>query len=208
MSQGLPAPSGSMTGRRVAFLAVSFALPSWLISIIFHAGLLGGLATLTWTVSRQAPNQEFTVGIMLKKDTPQGQAFESQDSTYATYEESVNHPAQFLPDAELSSVAQALPRMPEVDLSAIGLAGSMLKGTGEMLAVPVISPPVKRNVFLNRATHGSLGSGCCARSQPWKLPWLARSAWIVAAFLMAASTLRWLRMMAASARSRARSGSP
>lgn len=117
-------------------MLAGFALPSWLISILVHAGLIGGLTTITWTVTQKLPEQPFTVGIMLKKDSPQGQVFESQDTTYTARESSATDPVKFLPDSEPSAVAQSLPKLPEVDLSSIGLSGSLLSGTGEMLSVP------------------------------------------------------------------------
>lgn len=129
------ASSQREAGKAIAVVA-GFALPSWLISIFVHAGLLGTLATVTWTVTSRMPEQQFTVGIMVKKDTPQGQAFESQDTTYTARPDPATETTKFLPDAEPTAVAQSLPPLPEVDLSAIGITGSMIKGTGDMLALP------------------------------------------------------------------------
>ena len=137
MSQELsPADSQPHARRAVAVLA-GFALPAWLISILAHAGLIGALATVTWTVASRMPEQQFTVGIMVKKDTPDGQAFESQDTTYVARQDAATESTKFLPEVEPAAVAESLPRLPEVgDLAAIGISGSMLQGTSDVLAVP------------------------------------------------------------------------
>jgi hypothetical protein len=122
-------------GKAVAVVA-GFALPAWLISVVLHAGLLGTLATLTWTVTSRLPEQQFTVGIMVKKDTSQGQAFESQDTTFTERRDEATDVLKFLPDAEPTAVADSLPPLPEVDLSSIGISGSMIKESGDVLAVP------------------------------------------------------------------------
>lgn len=94
------------------------------------------MATVTWTVTSQMPEQQFTVGIMVKKDTTQGQAFESQDTTYTARQDAATEMTKFLPDAAPNVVAESLPRVPEVDLSAIGISGSMLQGPSDVLAMP------------------------------------------------------------------------
>ncbi|MNH43170.1 hypothetical protein D3C72_1975520 [compost metagenome] len=62
----------------------------------------------------------------------------------------------------------------------------------------MISPPVKRNVFLNSFTQSALLRGWCASSHAAKLPWLWRSCWITCALWIAASTFNRLRMMPGS----------
>ena len=61
-----------------------------------------------------------------------------------------------------------------------------------------ISPPVKRNVFLNNFTHSSLGLGWWAFSHFWNEPWFWLSRTMVFAFSIAAFIFRRLRIMPAS----------
>jgi hypothetical protein len=72
----------------------------------------------------------------------------------------------------------------------------------------VISPPVKRKVCLNSFTQAALSRGWWASIHCAKPPWLSRNCWMTRALWMAASTLSRLRMMPASASSRATSSSP
>jgi len=129
VGQNLPSTSGEL-------VVPKFLLPSWILSVLVHAGLVLLLTTVTWTVSRQRPDENFTVGIMVRKDTPEGQVFESQDTTYVAQQDPSAQSEKFLPDMEPAAVAQSLPKLPEVDLSAIGISGSMLSGPGDLLSVP------------------------------------------------------------------------
>ena len=117
-------------------MIAGFALPAWLISVLLHAGLIAALTTITWTVVRKNPDPQFTVGIMVKKDSPLGQDFESKDTTFVARDVAIPQMAKFLPDAEPMAIAQSLPGLPAADLSVIGLSGSIGKGTGGLLAVP------------------------------------------------------------------------
>jgi Ca-activated chloride channel family protein len=110
-----------------------FVVPSWVFSLLAHAVLLGSMATLTWTVTRQADQKEFTVGIMVRKDN--GEVYESRDQTYEARQDQTA-PSEFLPSDTPESVTQALPNLPEVDLATLGVSGSMLSGASDLIAPP------------------------------------------------------------------------
>ena len=135
MTRILSPASNEETDQRSVGSTAGFAAPAWLVSILAHFGLFAVLATLTWTVTQKAPEREFSVGIMVKKDTPDGQLFESQDNTYQTRTDSATE-NKFVPDAAPPEVTQLLPQLPKIELSTIGLSGSMLPGTGDKLVVP------------------------------------------------------------------------
>jgi hypothetical protein len=101
---------------------------------MLHAALIVAFALLSWRVSQRPADQTFTVGIMVKKDTPEGEVFENQDTTFSRREDPTRADMKFLPDAEATAAAAA--KLPDVDLSAIGVAGSPLASTGELVAVP------------------------------------------------------------------------
>jgi hypothetical protein len=125
-----------MKARTAVAVVAGFALPAWLVSIFVHSGLLGVLATVTWTVTNRLPDRQFTVGIMVKKNTAEGQQFESQDTTYVATKDAATENTKFLPETEPAAVEQSLPSLPDVDLASIGVSGSMISGTSDMLAVP------------------------------------------------------------------------
>ena len=135
MTRILSPASNKETGQRSDGPLAGFAAPAWLVSVLAHAGLLALLATLTWTVTQKAPEREFSVGIMVKKDTADGQLFESRDNTYQTRTDSAAE-NKFVPEATPTEVTQLLPQYPKVDISTIGLSGSMLPGTSDLLALP------------------------------------------------------------------------
>jgi hypothetical protein len=103
--------------------------------MLIHAGLLGGLATVTWTVSRAMPEKEYSVGIVLKKATPDGEVFETHDRSYEVPRQRAADAQNFLSETEPAAVADALPKLPEIDVDQIGLSVS-LAGTSNLLATP------------------------------------------------------------------------
>jgi hypothetical protein len=83
----------------------------------------------------------FTVGIMLKKDAPDGPAFESKDAKFETDANGQTHEARFLPDAEPPAVAQALPAVSNVELPIVGLTGSLSRSLDDLLAATPETEP-------------------------------------------------------------------
>ncbi len=134
MSQVTAASSDRVDSDEVG-LARRFVVPSWAVSLLAHAVLLGSMATLTWTVTRPAAQKEFTVGIMVRKDTPNGEVYESRDKTYEA-KQNQQAPTEFLPSDTPESVTQSLPNLPEVDLAMLGVSGSMLSSAGDLVAPP------------------------------------------------------------------------
>jgi hypothetical protein len=132
VSQVKAASSDQVEAGEVA-LGRRFAVPSWAVSLLAHAALLGGTATLTWTVTRQAAPKQFSVGIMVRKDTPTGEVYESRDATYEAKNDQPA-PSDFLPTDTPESVAQSLPNVHEVDLATIGVTSSMLSGASDLVA--------------------------------------------------------------------------
>ena len=123
--------------RRFASEVARVSLPSWVISVLLHTVVLVILGTITWTVSQAAPEREFSVGIVVKKDTPTGQVYEDQEQTYKVANQAASTLPDFLP--EKSSTELSLPELPSVDLQTIGVSGPMISGVGELLAVPELS---------------------------------------------------------------------
>ena len=83
MSQAVSFANDRTPRRRSETCRLRSAAPSWTISLLLHGAVLGCLATVTWKVHRSEPDREFSVGIVLKQDTPDGQMFETQDRNYA-----------------------------------------------------------------------------------------------------------------------------
>jgi hypothetical protein len=115
--------------------------PSWVLSIVAHAALLIGFAALTFATVPPRPEAEFTVGIVLKHDTPDGTVFQSDTKTYETKPEPTAETPPFVPESPPKALADALPKLPEFDVSTIGVAGSMLSGAGDLLTIPEAGGP-------------------------------------------------------------------
>jgi hypothetical protein len=130
-----PLPPRSQRDAAPARLARA-ALPAWLFSLLLHAGLLVSLGTITWTVHRAAPERDFSVGIMVRHNTPQGELFQAEDKTYPAPEKAAAAPLSFVPDAAPSGPAESLPQLPALDLSTIGISGSMPGHLGDLTALP------------------------------------------------------------------------
>ena len=135
--------------NRPATILAGSLIPSWLISILVHLGLLIVMAEFTWRVVHPAPEREFTVGIMVRKDSPQGQAFESKDNKFVSQTDPTTQNTRFLPDANPTALAESLPKLPEPDLSTIGITGSVLSGSSQIIELP----------------DGSAGTGIMAPTQ-------------------------------------------
>jgi Mg-chelatase subunit ChlD len=110
--------------------------PSWLISIVIHGALAALCATITLTVAAPSQEQPFTVGIMVKRQSEHGVSMESNDTTFEERTDRDQGAAKFVANVEPGSVADALPKLPEIDLSTIGLSGSTLAAASELLTVP------------------------------------------------------------------------
>jgi hypothetical protein len=132
------------------------ALPSWLISLLLHTGLLCALGTVSWTASNRMPQEPpVSVGIMLKKDSPSGAVFESQGATFASFEAVPAPTKDFLPKAEPDAISNALPKLPAVELPLIGMSGSSgIPNAGELLA-PVDSSNAVPAAMVNTQFFGA-----------------------------------------------------
>ncbi len=100
---------------------------------MLHVVLIFLLATVSFTATQRQPEQPLTVGIMVKKDSPQGQTFETQDTTFVEREDPATESTKFL--AEMEPTTQA-PKLPNVELPGIGISGAAIPGSSDLLAVP------------------------------------------------------------------------
>lgn len=121
---------------QVELVSRRVVVPSWALSLVAHAALLVGFAALTFATVPPRPESEFTVGIVLKHDTADGPVFQSDTKTYDTKREPTAQQPQFVPDTAPNALTEALPKLPEFDVSTIGLTGSMLSGAGDLLSIP------------------------------------------------------------------------
>lgn len=114
---------------------LGFSMPTWVLSIMAHGCLLVSFAMLTWTTAPPRAEREFTVGIVVKHETPDGPTFESETEKFESNVAPEKSP-QFVPDALPNAAVQATASLPEIDMSAIGVGGSMLSGSSNLLSIP------------------------------------------------------------------------
>jgi len=124
-------------GRRGASLAWArgASLPSWGLSLLVHAALLAGLATVSWHAAAALNEPEVQVGIVVKERGPEGPVYNGKRERYEVSRPGERQAVQEpVPDSD--SVELLLPESPAVDPSVIGLSGVSVPGTAELAAVP------------------------------------------------------------------------
>ncbi len=154
VTQTLLAAHATPSARRFTSTAARFSRPSWLISIVVHAALVGVLASLSWTVSRQAPDGITSLAIVIRKGSADGPVSEYQEPVGSAPGQGGRDTNEFLPQRTPPDLVQALPPPAPVDASTIAIFSSMVTGTGGLLAVPDTDDPAGAGMLASTQFFG------------------------------------------------------
>jgi hypothetical protein len=114
---------GARAGRR-----------AWFISVLVHGCLIAALAKVGWPEKREYPVQQFTAGIAVQKRDSQIAATDATAAGAVPREDPSSGIVQLLSNVE--PPALDLPGLPQLDATALGLAGAPLIKTDEAPIIP------------------------------------------------------------------------